>query len=161
MLSLSLFLPLISFSTTTYTVGAAGSYTTIASAYAACSGSTDYVIEIRSDYNYNSETTTGANTISLGTLTNKSSVNTVTIRPASGVSVSLTGTASSIFTLNGANWVIFDGRAAGVGASAWTIINSSSSASKRVLTFINDASNNVIKYCSIKGDNSSSSTNTA
>lgn len=149
-------------STTTYTVGASGDdYSTIASAYAACSGATDYIIELQSDYAYNTETTTGTVTISLGALANKSSVNTVTIRPASGVSLSFTGTVSTIFTITAANWLIIDGRAAGVGTSALTIINSSSSASKRVFTFINDASNNTIKYCTIKGDNSSTSSGTA
>lgn len=150
------------FATTSFTVGASGDdYTTIADAYAACSGATDYIIEIQSDYDYSTESTAGTVTISLGALASKSSTNTVTIRPASGASISLTGTVSTIFTLNAATWVIFDGRAGGAGVSAWTIINSSSSASKRVFTFINDASNNTIKYCLIKGDNSSTSTNTA
>lgn len=149
-------------STTTYTVGSSGdNYSTIAAAYSACTGATDYVIELQSDYAYNTETTTGTVTISLGALANKSSVNTVTIRPASGVSLSFSGTVSTIFTITGANWLIIDGRAAGIGASALTIINSSSSASKRVFTFINDASNNTIKYCTIKGDNSSTSSGTA
>lgn len=148
--------------TTTYTVGASGDdYTTIAAAYAACSGATDYVIDIQSDYDYATESTAGTVTITLGALASKSSTNTVTIRPASGASLSLTGTVSSIFTLNAATWVIIDGRAGGAGASAWTIINSSSSDSKRVFTFINEASNNVIKYCLIKGDNSSTATGTA
>lgn len=148
--------------TTTYTVGAsADNYTTIAAAYAACSGATDYVLEIQSDYDYSSESTGGTVTITLGALASKSASNTVTIWPASGATLSFTGTAASIFTLDAANWVIFDGRAIGSGASALTVINSSSSASKRVFTFINDASNNVIKYCLIKGDNSSTSTNTA
>ncbi|MBI1838126.1 MAG: T9SS type A sorting domain-containing protein [Flavobacteriia bacterium] len=161
-ISLLLFCTAKSAATTTYTVGSSGdNYTTISAAYAACTGATDYVLEIQSDYAYNSETTTGANTITLGVLTNKSTSNTVTIRPASGSTLNFSGTASSIFTLDGANWIIIDGRANGIGASAWTLINSSSTASKRVFTFINDASNNVIKYFTIKGDNSSTSTNTA
>jgi hypothetical protein len=155
-------IPFFSKATTTYTIGASGAdYTTIAAAYAACTGSTDYLLEINSNYSYSAESAAGANPISLGLLANKSAVNTVTIRPASGVTLSFSGTASTLFNLNGSNWVYFDGRAAGIGADAWTLINTSSSASKRVFTFLNDASNNRISYCTIKGDNSSTTSGTA
>ncbi|MCE2743595.1 MAG: T9SS type A sorting domain-containing protein, partial [Fluviicola sp.] len=146
LLSLSLFLPLISFSTTTYTVGAAGSYTTIASAYAACTGSTDYVIEIRSDYSLESLP------ISLGTLSNKSLVNTVTIRPQTAVSPTWsTSNGTSIFTLNGADYVIFDGRAGGSGSSVWSIQNTSTGSGADVFLIQSDARYNTIKYLTLKG----------
>jgi len=145
-LLLSLFLPLISFSTTTYTVGAAGSYTTIASAYAACTGSTDYVIEIRSDYSLESLP------ISLGTLSNKSLVNTVTIRPQTAVSPTWsTSNGTSIFTLNGADYVIFDGRAGGSGSSVWSIQNTSTGSGADVFLIQSDARYNTIKYLTLKG----------
>lgn len=142
--------------TTTYTVGASGgSYTTISAAYAACSGATDYVIELRSNYAYNTETSTGANTITLGTLTNKSSVNTVTIRPQTGVSFTFTATGTSMFTLNGADWIIFDGRAAGIGASALTLVNTSTAGGANVFKFQADATNNTIQYLTLKGSGTS------
>lgn len=137
--------------TTTYTVGTGGSYTTIAAAYAACTAATDYVIELKSTYAYNTETSSGANSITLGTLTNKSSINTVTIRPQTGVTLSLTATGSSLFTLNGADFVIFDGRAAGVGTIALTLINTSATSGVNVFSFQADAKNNTIKYITIKG----------
>lgn len=138
--------------TTTFTVGASGdNYTTIAAAYAACTGATDYILELQSDYDYNSETTTGTVTISLGTLANKSSTNTVTIWPASGATLTFTGTVSAIFTLNGADWVIFDGRAVGAGGSALTVISTSVASGARVFKFQSDATNNTIKYISIQG----------
>lgn len=142
--------------TTTYTVGASGaSYTTIAAAYAACTGATDYVIELKSNYAYNTETSTGANTITLGTLTNKSSVNTVTIRPQTGVSFTFTATGSSMFILNGADWLIIDGRADGVGSSALTFINTSVASGANVIKFQADATNNTIKYITIQGSGTS------
>ncbi len=156
-----LFSSLSIFATTTYTVGATGDFTTISAAYTACSGSTDYILNIQNDYNYSTESSAGTVSISLGALSNKSEANTVTIRPATGVTLSFSGTVSSIFVLNGASWVIFDGRAGGLGSSAFTLINSSSSSSKRVFTFMNDASNNIIKYCLVKGDNSSISSGAA
>ncbi len=142
--------------TTTYTVGASGgTHTTIAAAYAACTAATDYIIELKSDYAYNTETSTGANSITLGTLTNKSSVNTVTIRPQTGTTFTFTATGSSLFNLNGADWVIFDGRAAGIGAIALTLINTSTASGVNVFKFQADATNNIIKYITIQGSGTS------
>lgn len=136
--------------TTTYTVGASGTYTTIASAYAACTGATEYVLEIRSDY------TTESLPITLGALTNKSASNTVTIRPATGLSglTITTGTASHVFKFNGADYVIIDGRLGGAGTGDFTLENTQTAAGKYAIEFTSDATYNTIKYCTVKGSNS-------
>ena len=142
--------------TTIYTVGVSGaSYTTIAAAYSACTSATDYVIELKSNYAYSTETSSGTSTITLGTLANKSAVNTVTIRPQTGALFTFTGNSASIFTLNGADWLTIDGRAGGVGSSALTIINTSSASGAYVFSFQADATNNTLKYLTIKGSGTS------
>ncbi len=149
------FYPLILSSTTTYTVGATGNYSTIALAYAACTAATDYVIEIQSDY------TTESLPITLSALANKSLTNTVTIRPQTGVSgLTISGTAAQIFYFNGADYVIIDGRPGGSGSGDFTLANTSTSASKRVLEFISTATYNTIRYCTIKGSNATASSTT-
>jgi hypothetical protein len=150
-------LQLNSIATTTYTVGHTGkNYTNITAAYAACILATDYVIEIQSDYSIADETIP----ISLAQLANKSSSNTVTIRPASGVSglTISTGAATSVFYFNGADYVIIDGRPGGAGASDFTLENTQTTASNYTIQFINDATYNTIEYCTVKGSSTSSTT---
>jgi hypothetical protein len=145
------------YSTTTYTVGAGGTYPTIAAAYGACTAATDYVLDIRSDYNAVAE----AKPISLVQLTNKSSSNTVTIRPQAGVAgLAITGTAAQIFYFNGADYVIIDGRPGGSGASDFTISNTNTAAGMFAFQFAADATNNTIKYCTVKGAGTSVASNT-
>lgn len=141
---------------TIYSVGASGDYSTIASAYAVCTGSTDYLIEIQSDY------VTESLPINLGALANKSSINTVTIRPKIGVTnLAVSGTAAQIFYFNGADFVILDGRPGGSGAGDFNISNTSTSASRRAIEFGGSATNNQIQYCTIKGSNASTTITTA
>lgn len=114
------------------------------------------VLEIQSDYAEGSETYP----ITFATVTGASATNTITYRPASGVSSLISdgdaGATLSLINFSGANYLIFDGRAAGTGTSQWTIrnINSNATASNRgsVFKFISDASNNVLKYLTIEAD---------
>ncbi len=147
------FISFFSYGTTTYTVGASGAnYTTIGAAYAACTGSTDYLIEIQSNYNQASETWP----LSLAQLANKSAVNTVTIRPASGVTTSISqSVAGNLINLNGADYVIFDGRAGGSGSSAFTITNTSTNLLANVFALGSDASYNTLKYLTLKASGTS------
>ena len=138
--------------TTTYTVGATGTYSTIGAAYAVCTSSTDYVIEIKSDYNQASETWP----LSLGTLANKSSTNTVTIRPITGATISISqSVAGNLIYFNGADYVIFDGRAGGSGSSAFTLTNTSTNSLANVFTFGADATYNTLKYLTLKASGTS------
>ncbi|PQJ12553.1 hypothetical protein CJD36_002055 [Flavipsychrobacter stenotrophus] len=74
-----------------------------------------------------------------------SASNTLTIRPQGTLVMSGTGTA--LFDLNGANYVVIDGRVGSTGtAKALTISNTGTGAAVR---FINDASNNKIIYTTL------------
>jgi trimeric autotransporter adhesin len=87
--------------------------------------------------------------------------NTLTIRPASdAVNLSITSadTTAATIDLNGAQFVTIDGRPGGVGshagsgggsASQLTIANTSTSG--RALRFINEASNNTLRYTTLQG----------
>jgi hypothetical protein len=144
-------LSLGAFATTTYTVGAAGTYTTILAAYNACTTATDYVIEIRSDYALE------ALPIVLLQLTNKSSSNTVTIRPQSGVSKTLTTTNAQVFDFSGGDYITIDGKYTN-GTGQLTLENTD--AADYVIRFTNDATNNTIKRCIINGSGTSTTTGT-
>jgi hypothetical protein len=123
---------------TTYTVGAGGTYTTILAAYNACTAADVYIIDIRSDY------VQEPLPIVLTALTNKSAVNTVTIRPQSGVAgLSLTnaGVESYIFQFSGANYVILDGRPGGSGSSDFTISNNQTAAGTHAIRLDGSCSN--------------------
>ncbi|MGQ0828633.1 MAG: T9SS type A sorting domain-containing protein [Bacteroidota bacterium] len=129
---------------TTFTVGASGTYTTIAAAYAACTGSPPgYIIEIKSDY------TTEALPITLGAKANLNAGNTVTIRPQATMTIS--GSATRIFNFSAAHHVIIDGRINSAGSGVLTIDNTTTNVSEYAIRFENDASNNTVKYCTVKG----------
>lgn len=142
---------------TVITVGASGAnYTTIETAYgtgipATITGA--YIIELQSDYNPSDESFP----ITLAAKTGASASNTITIRPAAGVSSAFNITANvttQTFTLSGADFVIIDGRPGGTGSNKYITIENSStnnSASTNTVQFINDACNNVIRYCTVKG----------
>lgn len=136
-----------SFATTTYTIGATGTYSTISAAYAVCTGATDYILEVKSDYNQAGETWP----LSLSQLANKNASNTVTIRPISGATVSISqSVAGNLIYLNGADYVIFDGRAGGAGSSAFTLTNTSTNLLANVFAFGSDATYNTLKYLTLK-----------
>ncbi len=84
--------------------------------------------------------------------------NTITIRPATGATnLSITsGNSTGTINLNGATYIIFDGRPGGSGTTKQlSLVNTSTSG--YTVQFINDATNNTIKYCNIKGVNTSTS----
>lgn len=142
---------------TVITVGASGAnYTTIETAYGTGIPTTitgAYIIELQSNYDPAGE----SYPITLAAKTGASETNTITIRPASGVSSAFNITANvttQTFTFNGADYVIIDGRPGGSGTNKYITIENTStnnSASTNTIQFINDAIYNVIKYCTIKG----------
>ncbi len=95
----------------TYTVGAAGVYPTLTAAVNAYNTAciTGPVLFSLIDANYPSETFP----ISINANPYASSVNTLTIKPAAGVTATITGTTTvapqGIIVLNGADWVTIDG----------------------------------------------------
>ena len=66
---------------------------------------------------------------------------------------------SSLIAFNGADNVLIDGRVGQNGTTiALTFTNTAATSSSNVFRFYGDATSNTIKYCNIKGDNSSTST---
>jgi hypothetical protein len=83
---------------------------------------------------------------------------TLTIRPQAGATaLSITSAnATGTIQMNGGDYVIFDGRPGGAGtASELTISNSSTTG--YAIQYINGATNNTVRYCTVSGVN----TNTA
>ncbi|HPH81984.1 MAG TPA: hypothetical protein PL185_05405, partial [Flavobacteriales bacterium] len=76
---------------------------------------------------------------------------TVTVRPATGSTPTVTGaSATGLITLNGADYMIFDGRPGGVGSPlGFSLTNTNVSGT--TLSLLNDAQNNSIRYMDISG----------
>ncbi|MCF6130412.1 PKD domain-containing protein [Flavobacterium sp. AS60] len=89
-----------------------------------------------------------------GNVPGVSSTNTVTLMPATGVTATITGAGTSIFNLNGTQNFIIDGRQNGTGSTnSLTVTNTNTTGT--AITFINEASNNTVKYTNLKSDNTS------
>ena len=137
----------------TYSIGASGDFTTIAAAYSNCTTASPYIIEILADYSQESLP------ITLGSLTNKSLINTVTIRPEasnSNISFHNTGTEDDVFLISSANYLTIDGRPGGTGNGEITIENNQT-AKGHALKIEGNSSNIELKYLTIKGSNQSAS----
>lgn len=138
-----------------YNVGVGYQYPTITSAIndlkvLGVSGPVTFVLK---DANYSTSETFP---ITINAIAGASATNTVTIMPDNGITSVITASvANSIIRLDGAKYVIIDGRQAATGSTrSLTITNDNTGGS--ALTFINDASENVIKYTTLRG----ASTNT-
>jgi hypothetical protein len=105
------------------------------------------VWELKSGYNSNVETFP----LTFPSLPGASETNTLTIRPAGGVTgLSIHGTSSTaIINLNGARYLIFDGRPGESGSKSLVISNEN--AGGPTVQFVNGACNNIFRYCIIKG----------
>ena len=80
-----------------------------------------------------------------------------------GLTISSTVAGAPLINLSGANYVTINGSVGGNGSSPDLIISNlstSSTAPTSTIQFINDASNNTVKYCSIKGASTSTGTGT-
>ena len=85
--------------------------------------------------------------------------NSITIYPTID-NLSITGNISNaLIDMNGANNVVIDGRVNAVGTTPSLIISntSTSGSSTSTIRFVNDASNNIIRYCQLKGSERSTS----
>ncbi len=142
----------------TKTIGAGGAdYTTITAAIsAATSGALagPVILSLQSDYSSAGETFP----ITIGNISGNSATNTITIRPASsGLSITSSNTTAT-FDLNGANYVIIDGRVNGAGAKDLIVSNTSAATGGTAIRFINEASNNTVRYCTLRSVFSSATT---
>ncbi|MFZ4633963.1 MAG: beta strand repeat-containing protein, partial [Saprospiraceae bacterium] len=142
----------------TRTVGPGGNYTTLTSAVNAVNlnGVTaPVVLELLSSYTSAGETFP----IVLGGQSScnpPTSTNTVTIRPAAGATaLSIAGNnAGPTIDFNGGRWWRVDGRPGGAG-SAKELIISNTNTTGQAIRLINESSNNIVRYCDVRGVNTS------
>ncbi len=143
----------------TYTVGVGQVYTTLTaaiSAYNTCL-SGPVIFEL-TDASYPSEIFP----IIINANGNANAANTLTIKPASGVSTTISGSStSSIIKLNGADYIIIDGSNNGTTTRNLTFGNLNNSPSSAVLWVCSaaasdGATNNTIKNCVVTGQASTS-----
>jgi len=133
----------------TKTVGATGNYTTINAAMAELSNlgvEAPLVLELLADY------TPETSKISLNGFIGSSNTNTLTIRPAAGITTPFAITVADTALAFGksVNNVIIDGRPGGTGTDKMITITGSSTLYPTIC-FRDDASNNIIRYCTVKG----------
>ena len=138
----------------TYTVGAGGNFTTLTAAVAAynnaCSLAGPSVFEMI-DNSYPSETFP----ITINNHADASAINTLTIRPSATATPLITGAINTqLLSFNGARFITLDGRQGGTGTpKSFSFINNNTSGN--TLLFINDAVNNTVKHCIVRGSSSS------
>lgn len=145
---------------TTYTLGLGDNFTSITAARTALEAAgvdAPIIIEIQSDYDESGETYP----ITFAAVTGASAANTITYRPASGVTALVNGatpaSATALITFNGADYIILDGRAAGVGTTLsdiqWTIRNERTAATVGpTINITNDATYNTLRFLNIEGE---------
>lgn len=145
----------------TYTVGTAGAYTTLTAAVAAYNTSclAGAIIFELLDASYTTGPTGPGETfpITINANADASATNKLTIRPASGVTASISGTsASCMFILNGADYVTIDGSNNGTSSRDLTITNTNAGTSSAVICIESlgaglGATNNVVKNTNMVG----------
>ncbi|MFM8371718.1 MAG: hypothetical protein ACKOCO_04990, partial [Bacteroidota bacterium] len=138
------------------TIGTAGDYATLTAAVAAASSqglAASVVFELQPTYVSSSEP---AFPIVIPELLCAGPSRTLTIRPQAGATaLSITSAnATGTIQMNGGDYVIFDGRPGGTGtASELTISNSSTTG--YAIQYINGATNNIVRYSTVSGVNTS------
>ncbi|MCS6916982.1 MAG: T9SS type A sorting domain-containing protein [Chitinophagales bacterium] len=121
-----------------------GGYATLSSAFSAINAGTQTGANILITINASFTETASA-------VLNGGAWTSVTIRPASGVAATITGTStiSPLIDLNGADYVTIDGLNSG--GSSLTIESPNTGTSAVTIRFINDATNNIITRCTVRG----------
>lgn len=122
------------------------SHTSVTDAYAAIPATLTqaYTIELTSAYNGSTETYPIAFTAKTGA----SAANSITLRPASGVttmSIQASVSGSPVINLNDADYVVIDGRAGGTGTGMMVIRNTATTSSSNSLQLINGACFNTFR----------------
>ena len=142
------------------TVGTGGDFTTIASAVTALN---TYGVCGPTELSLISTTYSVASALTINQINGSSATNTVTIKPASGINATISGslsgtTAGAIFIFSGANYVTIDGSNNGTNSRNLTILNSTATATSAVVWLKSSTSapayssaNNTIKNCKISG----------
>ena len=147
----------------TYTIGASGAnYTTIGAAIGSmgCGIGGPIVLQLQSNYSSSSETFP----LTIPVITGASSSNTITIRPASGVTASISGSSSTgLIVFNGDSYVTIDGSNSGGTDKSLTITNTSTSATTAAILISSlgtgaGASNITVKNCNISTGSNTATT---
>ncbi len=140
----------------TYTVGTAGTYTTLSAAITAYNNGClagPVVFELL-DASYNTLVESAGETfpMSINLNATASTTNTLTIRPTLASTVITGSSATSIITFNGARHVIIDGRIGSTGTTRDLTITNTTTTAPAIL-FNNDANNDTVRYGILKSDN--------
>ncbi|MFT3909518.1 MAG: hypothetical protein QM737_08845 [Ferruginibacter sp.] len=144
----------------TYTVGTGGYFTTLTAAVNAYNNAcllTGPVIFELIDNSYATPAETFP--ITINNHADASATNTLTIRPSATAVPVITGNLTT-FTINlsGAKYIRIDGRQGGVGTTKTLTITNSSTAT--AINFVDEAQNNIVRYCNVKGQRVSTVTGT-
>lgn len=138
----------------TKTVGPTGDYPTIAAAVTAINSvgmGGSLALELQSGY------TGESYPITIGQLTCAGASRRLTIRPQTTMTVTAS-VANTMIDLNGADFVTLDGRVGSTGTTkALTFTNTSTSSAAATVTFLNDATNNIVRYMTLRGASASTS----
>ncbi|HRI04238.1 MAG TPA: Calx-beta domain-containing protein [Pyrinomonadaceae bacterium] len=143
-----------------YTVGSGGNYSTLTAAVAELNsvGVSAAVRFLLTDATYSGSETFP---ITIGVFPGASAANTVTIRPNTGVTSTISG-ANTIFKLNGADYVIIDGSNSGGTDRSLTISNTAATGGPLFVASLGTgqgATNDTIKNCIIKSGNIGTTSN--
>ncbi len=122
------------------------SHTSVTDAYTAIPATLTqaYTIELTGSYNGSTETYPIAFTAKTGA----SAANSITLRPATGVttmSIQASVSGSPVINLNDADYVVIDGRAGGTGTGMMVIRNTATTSSSNSLQLINGACFNTFR----------------
>jgi subtilisin-like proprotein convertase family protein len=143
----------------TYTVGVGGDFTTLTAAVAVYNNAclTGPVVFSLIDNNYSTSETFP---IQINVNADASSINTLTIKPATGVTTTITGSnATNLFRLEGADYITFDGSNTVAGTTKDLTISNTNTGGT-AFTFINDATNNAIRNTILQSVNNNNNTGT-
>ncbi len=134
-------------------VGPTGDYPTLTAAIAAVNANGlagPLALELQTTYTGTGETYP----ITINNIPCASATNTLTIRPQGTLTISYGAGSTPFIDLNGANYVIIDGRVGSTGfTKALTIATTNTGAQS--IRFTNDASNNIVRWCTVTSVNTS------
>lgn len=143
----------------TFTVGVGGTFTTITEAANAATifGVNGPVVFSLIDNNYS--TNTGeVFPINIRSIPGNSPTNTITFKPANGVTSLIEATTANMFNLNGSSYVVFDGSNNTGNTRDLTIKNYNTTGV--VFTLVNDANNNTLRNMNLLSANTGTASGT-
>ncbi len=149
----------------TITVGPTGTFPDLTQAIinlTSCGYTGNIILSLQSNYTSASETFP----ITFGSGLGSGAAKTITVQPGAAQATSISGSNSggSIIVIDNANYITIEGRQlSGDGVTSYLTVSNTAAAaaSNRAILIQNNASNNTIKYSTVKADNSSTTAPTA